>query len=459
MTKSGRISGSFRDPSGHLFVLDETIYRQINLSYREDYDYLIDSGLYSRLTDSRSLIPHETAADDLAQTDSAYKIIVPHPIPFISYPYEWCFSQLKDAALLTLNIQSLAMDHGMVLKDASAYNVQFLGTDPILIDTLSFEKYRDGEPWVAYRQFCQHFLAPLALAARKDMRLSQLLRVYIDGVPLDLASALLPRRTHFNFGILTHIHLHAKAQRRFAAKTAAPRGRMRTTALRGLIDGLRGTVRKLQPRYPNTEWRDYYDDTNYTSSAIRSKADIVTRYLDKIKPKTVWDLGANTGEFSRIAANAASTVAFDIDPVAVEKNYLNCRQSGSDNLLPLLLDLTNPSPGMGWSTTERMSIIDRGPSDLVMALALIHHLCISNNLPFANLAEFLADICRDLIIEFVPKDDSQVQRLLRTREDIFDSYDQSSFEKIFSMQFDIEDVNAIPDSKRTLYLMRNKRLV
>ena len=458
MADGGRIPSSFRDPSGHLFVRDGTIYRQVNQSYREDYDHLIDSGLYDRLVESHRLIPHRPAADDLAQSDEAYKILEPKAIPFISYPYEWCFSQLKDAALLTLDIQSVAMDHGMSLKDASAYNIQFLGANPVLIDTLSFEKYRQGEPWVAYRQFCQHFLAPLALAAYKDVRLSQLLRVYIDGVPLDLASTLLPGRTRLSFGMLTHVHLHSKAQKRFAAKTTTPRGGMRRTALLGLIDGLRSTVGKLRWRHPKTEWGDYYDDTNYSVDAIRTKADIVARYLGEIAPKSVWDLGANTGAFSRIAAErGVVTIAFDVDPVAVENNYLECRASGGSRLLPLWLDLTNPSPGVGWSNIERMSLFDRGPVDLVMALALIHHLAISNNVPFDKLAEFFADISRDLIIEFVPKEDSQVQRLLATRVDIFETYHQASFENTFSRRFDIKDATPIPESKRVLYHMRVKR--
>ena len=183
MSSRGSLSSSFRDPSGFLFVEDGSLYRQVNQVYRENYDHLIESGLYDALVSKGLLIPHKEASSDLARTDDAYKVLKPQPVPFISYPYEWCFSQLKDAALLTLQVQKTAIDFGATLKDASAYNVQFVGPKPVLIDTLSFEKYTEGQAWVPYRQFCQHFLAPLALMSCTDVRLSQLSRTYIDGVP------------------------------------------------------------------------------------------------------------------------------------------------------------------------------------------------------------------------------------------------------------------------------------
>ena len=210
------VGGSFRDPSGFVYIRKDQIYRQVNRSYQENYDHLMRSGLYDALLRDELLIPHQEVQVSAGMTDEAYKVIQPERISFTSYPYEWCFSQLKDAALLTLRIQSLALEFGMSLKDASAYNVQFRHGRPILIDTLSFEKYAQGKPWVAYRQFCQQFLAPLALMSRKDVRLRRLISVFLDGVPLDLASKLLPLSTWANFGLLSHIHLQAKAQRRWA---------------------------------------------------------------------------------------------------------------------------------------------------------------------------------------------------------------------------------------------------
>ena len=211
-----------------------------------------------------------------AESDAAFKIIQPERVPFISYPYEWSFSQLKDAALATLSIQKRALKLDMSLKDASAYNIQFVRGKATLIDTLSFEIYKEGEPWVAYRQFCQHFLAPLALMAYRDVRLSQLLRVYIDGVPLDLASELLPAKTRFNFGLLTHIHIHAGAQKKYSDKVVAPRkGGMSKQAMTGLIESLESTIKKLTWKPAGTEWGDYYDNTNYSDSAFEHKKQLV----------------------------------------------------------------------------------------------------------------------------------------------------------------------------------------
>ncbi|RPJ80266.1 MAG: SAM-dependent methyltransferase, partial [Acidobacteria bacterium] len=213
MNASGPIPSSFRDPSGFLFWRDGTLYRQVNVAYRDDYCRLIDSSLYDSLVAARLLIPHEEVPVEAARPGEAYKVIRPEPVDFVSYPYEWCFSQLKDAALATLAIQKKAIGFGMSLKDASAYNVQFHAGRPVLVDTLSFETYKEGRPWPAYRQFCQHFLAPLTLMSRTDVRLAQLLRTNIDGVPFVLASRLQPFRTRFMFSTLAHIHLHARSQK------------------------------------------------------------------------------------------------------------------------------------------------------------------------------------------------------------------------------------------------------
>jgi hypothetical protein len=460
MTRSnGKVPSSFRDPSGFLFFQDGLVYRQINTAYRENYDQLIDSGLYKTLVDAELLIPHEEVDKAYALSDEAYKVIKPELIPFISYPYEWCFSQLKDAALTTLKIQRMSYDYGMSLKDCSAYNIQFRKRKPVLIDTLSFEKYREGQPWVAYRQFCQHFLASLALMSCRDIRLNQLLRVYMDGIPLDLASSLLPFRTRFRSSLLFHIHLHARSQKHFADKTVDMTGRkMSRLSFLGLIDNLESATKKLKWRAQGTEWANYYEDTNYSTAALEHKKQIVAEFLDRIKPESVWDLGANVGTFSRIASDKGiQTISFDIDPAAVERNYLQCIDREETNILPLLLDLTNPSPDIGWENQERESLLKRGPTNTVLALALIHHLAISNNLPFNRIAGFLSNICSSLVIEFVPKNDSQVQRLLSTREDIFPNYTQQAFESAFREHFMIEDSVSIRDSERILYLMQRSQ--
>ncbi len=288
-----------------------------------------------------------------------------------------------------------------------------------------------------------------------DVRLSQLMRVYIDGIPLDLASHLLPSKTHLNLGLATHIHLHAQAQRKYADKQAKPVDRkMSRMAFLGIIDNLESTTKKLSWKPDGTEWADYYAATNYTDASLEHKAQLVAEYVERVSPKTVWDLGANTGRFSRIASDRGiPTVAFDIDPAAVELNYLDCRKRDEKSMLPLLSDLTNPSPAIGWQNRERQSLIERGPCDTAMALAIIHHLAIGNNLPFDRVVDFLAGVCRSLVIEFVPKSDSQVQRLLATREDIFPGYTREEFEQAFAARFAILASSPVKDSERTIYLM------
>lgn len=451
--------GSFRDPSGFVFFQQGVPYRQINQSYRADYDRLMDSGLYAALVKAGWLLPHAEASLPPPDPLLAYKVIQPEPISFVSYPYEWCFSQWKQAALTTLQIQKMALEHGMSLKDASAYNIQFHKGRPVFIDTLSFEAYREGEPWVAYRQFCEHFVAPLALMSHVDIRMGRLSLSYFEGMPLDLASALLPFASRFDLFLTAHIRLHAKSQIRHAATAVQPtKGGMSARSLLGLIDHLEGGISKLTWQPAGTEWADYYQDTNYSPSAFEQKRQIVAQYIEQARPASVWDMGANTGLFSRLASERGiPTIAFDIDPAAVERNYLDAREKKETALLPLLMDASNPTPGIGWANRERHSLRERGPADMVLALALVHHLAISNNVPLLRIAEFFQELGRTLVIEFVPKADSQVQRLLASRKDIFTAYDQEHFEQDFRRYFEIEASTPVQDSQRTLYLMRRKQ--
>jgi hypothetical protein len=453
------VRGSFRDPSGFMFKQDGKLYRQVNQKYREEYDLLMSSGLYDQLNKSRTLIAHKEVALDLApRPDIAYKVIQPEIVDFISYPYEWCFNQLKDAAILTLAIARRVLEFGMSLKDASAYNIQFHQGRPIFIDTLSLEKYEEGVPWVAYRQFCQHFLAPLALMAKTDIRLAQLMRLHIDGIPLDLASKLLPASTRMNFGLTTHIHIHARSQQRYADKEVSQEkvnARMSKTAMLGLIDSLLSTVKSLNVKTIQTEWMDYYQDNNYTPASFEAKRQLVRSFIEIVQPKMVWDLGGNTGEFSRAASDLQiPTVCFDIDPGAVQQNYDLVKQNKEKFMLPLCMDLTNPSPDLGWHNAERESMQARGPVDLVMALALIHHLAISNNVPLVDVAKFFADLGEYLIIEFVPKSDSQVKRLLASRLDIFPDYTLAGFKQAFAQYYILLDEKPVQGSERTLFLMK-----
>ena len=458
MSPEDVLPSSFRDPAGYVFRRGGVFYRGIRKSGRPHYDMLMSSGLYKELVAANLLVPHEEFPLEGERVGDVTKVIRPEEIPFISYPYEWSFSQMQDAALATLEIEKRALRYGMTLVDASAYNIQFLGGRPVLIDTLSLRQAVEGEPWTAYGQYCRHFLAPLALMGLKDIRLGQLLRVHLDGIPLDLASSLLPLRTRRRLPLLLHLHIHAKSQKRFEGRQVrVARGKVGRQALLGLVDSLESEIKKLHWRASGTEWADYYEDTNYSTEGLDDKRKIVEEFIREVRPRTVWDLGGNIGTFSRIAAAAgAYTVSFDIDPACVEMNYLRIRREKEENLLPLLLDLTNPSPGAGWENKERMTLLERGPADAVLALALLHHLAIGNNLPLDKAARFFARTGRHLLLEFVPKSDSQVKRLLVTREDVFDAYTQEGFERAFGEVFTIKRRVPLSGSERALYIMEKK---
>jgi len=453
------VSGSFRDPAGHVFCREGIYYRQVNHAGREDYERLQSSGLYETLTAAGLLIPHDNLGLVDTAEPEAWTVLRPRQVPFISYPHEWAFSQLRDAALATLEIQRRAMAAGMSLKDANAANIQFVDGRPLLIDTLSLERLTAG-PWVGYRQFCQHFLAPLALASFSDQRLSRVSQLFVDGVPLDFASRLLPLSTWLRRGPLLHLHLHAVGERRLAHRPSpapAPATSRATGAdlKEAVIASLRRAVQRLRWQ-PDGAWKDYYERReSYTADADSQKQSLVAEWLDRARPATLWDLGANTGRFSRLATDlGVRTVAFDQDASCVERMYVDARQRKDPYLLPLVMDLTNPSPAMGWAHEERASLIQRGPAEWVLALAILHHLAIGNNVPLDRIARFMRSVGRELVIEFVPKDDPMVRAMLASRADVFPEYDVRGFESIFSRHFLIERRVELRDGARVLYWMR-----
>lgn len=421
---------------------------------------LMNSGLYNELINEGYLVKH---SEEKKKVDAlGWKVIMPEPIPFISYPYEWSFGMLKDAALLTLKIQKIALKHGMSLKDASAFNIQFFKGRPILIDTLSFEEYEEGKPWIAYKQFVEHFLNPLAIMAYTDTKLNRISSVFLDGIPLDVAAHMLPTKSKFNLSLLFHIHAHAKAQKKNSNKQLGAKLNKRSfgkRALIGMIDSLESCVRKLSWSPAGTQWEDYYeeDKNNYKSESFKHKASLVKKYVEEAKPKVMWDMGANTGYFSKIGADfGAQVMAFDVDYGAIEKNYRDLKKSDMPNLLPLFSDITNPTPAVGWENQERMSLEDRGPADVFMALALTHHLAITHNMPFSYQASCFAKLGKFVIVEYIEKDDSQVQILLANREDIFNQYTKKDFEEAFEQFFKTRHATPIKGTLRTLYLFERK---
>jgi ribosomal protein L11 methylase PrmA len=460
---TARVAGSFRDPAGFVFTRDGVLYRQINHSFRERYDAVCESGLYDALVSRGLIVGHETVDVEPADPSSAALVIKPERVAFISYPFEWSPGQLQAAALLTLEVQRLAMEHGMSLRDASAYNVQFHRGRPVLIDTLSFEPLVEGKPWVAYAQFCQHFLAPLALMHHVDVRLGELLRIHLDGIPLDLAATLLPGRTRLQPGLTMHIHAHASSQQKYAdaGATEGGTGKERTVsrnAMVGLINSLENAVRKQQWEPPPSAWRDYYAaKESYSDEALQHKEELVAKAVADAAPSTVWDLGGNTGRFSRIAAQTgADVVTLEMDPSAVELNWRQVVENNETSILPLVCDLSNPTPSQGWAHRERPSITERGPADLGLALALLHHIAIGGNVPLPDIAEWFSTLCKRLVVEWIPKEDPMVRRLLASREDVFADYHQEGFEQAIEPFFTIESSEAVRASVRTMYVLSSR---
>lgn len=460
--KKNNIKSSFRDPNGFVFTHKGSIYRYVSEDYKKDYEHFFASGLYKALVEHNYIVPFKevTIKEDVAK--GSWKILKPEQIPFISYPYEWGFSMMKDAALVTLRIQRIALKHGMNLKDASAFNMQFVNGKPIHIDSLSFEIYEEGKPWVAYKQFVEHFLSPLLLMSMVDVRLNRLSATFLDGIPVDLAASMLPFKSKLNISLLIHIFGHAKSQKQYADKKLGKTLDKKAVSLNsvlGMLDDLERTIKKLTWTPEGTQWNDYYDDdkNNYEDTSLKHKATLVETFLKKSKPKQVWDMGANTGFFSNIALKqGAEVLSFDIDYGAIEKNYHDIKKNKKSHILPLFSDLANPTPSTGWENEERHSLFERGPADTVMALALIHHLAISNNVPFPYLASCFAKMGKYLIVEFIDKQDSQVQILLANRKDIFPNYTKKDFEDAFIPYFKIKESVVIKGSKRTLYLMERK---
>lgn len=453
------LESSFRDPNAQVYKLNDQIYRQITDRGIEDYLKLMSCGLYEQLKSCEYLIPHNEESLDLALNKQAKVVIKPDKIPFISYPYEWCFSQLKDAALLTLQINKIAIKYGMILKDATAYNIQFYYGKPIFIDTSSFVIYKEGDPWVGYKQFCEHFLAPLALMAKKDIRLGILTKQYINGIPLNLASSLLPIKSKLSLSLLIHLHIHAMAHKKNNRTVSASNGKWNISkhSLLSLLDTLTTAIQKLKCLPVATEWAHYYTQTNYTDKATLCKMDIITKLSEKVSAKVVFDLGSNNGFYSRAAIKQNTHImCFDSDPMAVEVNYNLVKEKNCKSILPLMQDLVNPSSNIGWAQNERNGLKERGKADLVMALAILHHLVISNNVPLTLISDYFSSLGEYLIIEFIPKTDSQVSRLLKNREDIFHDYCIDNFRKVFLLNYIILEESNVVETCRTIFLMKRK---
>jgi hypothetical protein len=401
------------------------------------------------------LIPHEEIAENLSGLDHWHKTLKPQKIPFISYPYEWSFDMLKAAALLTLQLVEECIPFGVMLKDATPYNVQWLDGKFIFIDSLSFEKYDASKPWIAYRQFCETFLAPLSLMRFSKQPLQPMLLAWPDGIPISVAKSLLPWRSRFFFYTFLHIHLHE----RFSAATRSsqnPKTAFTEKKLTNLISSLRSMIQASEWKGKQTVWENYYAEASQRADYLQLKKNIIGQWLDELKEAgSAVDLGANDGEFSFLLSQRnIQTISCDLDHTAINNLYKKITTEKIKNILPLVMDLSHPSPAIGLNNKERNSFIERMKADLGFALALIHHLAIGKNIPFSKIAELFAAMTRYLIIEFVPKQDEKVQYMLQQKKDVYADYSEEDFVKSFSQIFSIQKKQAIGDSGRTLYLMR-----
>jgi hypothetical protein len=442
---------SYRDPAGFIFTSNAIIYRQVNLEYKKNYECLKGSGLYEHLVKEGMFIPHQEIKTNFTGDKDWYITLEPENIPFISYPYEWSFDMLKDAALLTLTLMEKSIQRGMILKDATPYNIQFHKGKMVFIDTLSFDVYDETKPWIAYRQFCENFLAPLSLMHYSQMPLSPLFLSYPEGVPLQIAAALLPWKTKLNLHLHLHIHLNSRvSNNKKTDKEVKPFSKQK---LSHILSSLRTAIVSFNLNYKGTWW-NYYEEAEQRNEYLISKKTLIETWLSQATYKTAFDAGANDGTFSELLAkHKLFVISGDNDHFAINELYKRVKGSGT-SIHPVITDLSNPGPAIGFNNDERSALIERINVDVVVALAVIHHLSIGKNIPFEKAVAFFHHLGKDLIIEFAPKEDEKVKVMLQQKEDIYNWYTQSVFEEAFSTHYQILKKENIPGSIRTLYLMK-----
>ncbi|HLY69271.1 MAG TPA: class I SAM-dependent methyltransferase [Puia sp.] len=450
---------SFKDPSGFVFRANDKYYRQVNLSYKEDYDLLQASGLYKSLTDKKILLAHDEVDENFTGSNEWYKTLLPEQLPFISYPYEWSFDELKDAALLTLRTMKIAVKQGMVLKDATSFNIQFYQGKPVFIDTLSFEKYDESKPWIAYRQFCECFLFPLLIEHYRQIDVQKLLCVYLEGIPAQTTAKLLPRKTKFKLNIWLHVFLQSSVTENSKSSKSKRAIHFSKEKLLRLLDSLESTIKPLRIKTSVlTTWNNYYDETILSKNYLAAKDKIFREFVSDINSGKVMDIGCNDGYFSKILAEKnTNVIAVDFDSQCINRLYVEAKSKNERNILTFCIDLTNPSPAVGFNHSERQSFADRAKSDMVTALALIHHLVLSKNVPLPDVARMMADLTKKyLVIEFVPLNDEKSQQLIANKTNYHKPYDPYAFEKHFGVYFDIEKQQVIPGTDRILYRLKKK---
>jgi hypothetical protein len=448
---------SYRDPSGFVFRHGDHWYRQVNARYREDYLQLMGSGLYDKLVANGLLLPHREIPANYTDSPDWFKTLLPDQLPFISVPEEWCPAQLKDAALCTLAITRISIAHDMILKDATPRNIQFPKGAPVLIDSLSFERYEPSRPWVAYRQFCECFLYPLFLHRYLGSGTHPIICAWPDGIPAGITARMLPLRSRLRLPAWLHVFLPSMVGRN--VKSDAPLPVFSKTRMMHLLSNLEEVVRKLDvPGSSAKGWIAYYEKDILSKDYLREKQTLFLSMIDSLDFASALDLGANDGRFSQILAQKnVPVIAADADWQCVEALYRT--STGAHPIQALRVDIANPTPATGFDHRERSSFSERATSDLVVALALVHHLVLGRNIPLPMIAAYFARLTdRWLVIEFVPLDDEKSIQLVRHKSAYPTPYDQEAFEEHFGRVFTIERSSVIPGTARIIYLMRKKRV-
>jgi hypothetical protein len=457
---------SFRDRNGRIFYIEGSILRALSERALKDWEALSSTEFFLRLTAEGKIVQTERVeapADLEPRLKGNWAAFLKHQtIPFISYPYEWSFGMLKDAALLQIELLLKALDEEMILKDSSAYNFQWNGTSPVFIDIPSFEKLKPGEPWVGYRQFCQMFLYPLFLRAYKDIPFQPWLRGSIDGIEPEHMNRVMNLRDLLRPGVFVHTYLQAKLQALYGATRQDIKEGLRSAGfskelIRKNVKRLEKVVCGLNWMPGRSQWSEYASDNTYSKEDHDIKAVFVRDVVTERPWNIVWDLGCNTGVFSRIAAeNSRYVVAMDSDHLAIERLYQSLKGEGNGSILPLNVNIADPSPNLGWRGLERKSLSERGRPDLTICLALIQHMAISSNIPVKEFIDWLKSLGTSLVIEFVTKEDPMVKTLLRNKEDFYFDYEIDYFERCLSGAFDIKRREGLTSGTRFLYFAQNR---
>jgi len=461
---AGLEPGSFRDPESRVFYSGNEVYRALSKDGLGDFEAVEAAGLLDHervvrteraqdVASLRGLLVHEPAA-----------VLRHERIPFVSYPYEWTFSQLKDAALVQLDLLLASLEQDMVLKDSTPYNVQFRGAKPVFVDIGSFERLRDGEPWVGYRQFCMLYLYPLLLQAVKDVPFHPWLRGSIDGIRPSEMRNLMSFRDRFRKGLFTNVFLHAKLEQRYGdrggeVKSEVKRAGFKKELIVANVRKMRKLVERLNWDPPQGVWVAYGERNSYTDDDAKRKDEFVREVATSQRWGLTWDIGCNNGRYSRIAAEGSDHVlSVDYDQGPIELLHRTLHEEGDEKMLTLTMNLADPSPGLGWRGVERKPLPERGKPDLLLALALIHHVTIAANVPVQEFVDWLASLETALVIEFPTREDVMVKTLLGPkREGLHPDYERENFERVLGEKFEIERSERLESGTRLLYFARPKR--